>query len=223
MTACRTLAGTRANGAVCGVSSQCASAFCNIGPNSLCGTCQPVPQPGDPCKSTSECQYNLDCPIVAPATSGVCTVRSGVGGSCDATHPCGAGLACIGSDSTTGTPGTCQTGSTVVGATCNYQTGPGCSSEVYLHCTSGTCQQEPVVAGGQPCGEVGTSYVECAAGGLCVKPAGSELGTCSAPVANGASCDSLLGPPCLSPAKCISKVDGGTSGTCAFTDPKSCG
>jgi len=221
--ACRSPAGARTNGAVCGVNAQCASAFCFIGANSGCGTCHAPAMPGDPCQVSSQCQYSMDCPVVAPATSGVCTVRGGLGAACDDRLPCDGGLACIGSNSATMVMGTCLAGQTTTGVTCNSQSGPGCDGELYLHCTSGTCQAEPLVADGQPCGDVGPAYVPCDAGGLCVKPAGSQTGTCVGAAPVGAACDSVLGPPCLSPAKCISASGTGTSGTCRSPDPASCG
>jgi hypothetical protein len=221
--ACQSLKGARADGNGCGVSSQCASGFCRSLPNAECGTCEPTPQPGDSCETSSNCQYGMSCPIVAPALSGVCTLRGGVGDACDGYLPCRGGLACIGSDTSRGVLGTCQVGQQRMGAACNTKTGPGCDGELYLFCSLGTCQEESVVGSGQTCGTLsGVADIQCAAGALCVKPNGSSAGTCVAATADGEACDLVSGPPCLSPAKCVSP-DGGTSGTCVFTDPASCG
>ena len=221
--ACRSAEGVRANGAGCGVNSQCSSGFCDVGADAECGTCAPLPSPGDPCRTSSNCVYGLSCPIVAPATSGVCTVRGTIGSPCDDFQLCQGGLTCIGANTSAAVLGTCQEGQTTVGAACNTQTGPGCDGEIYLHCSAGTCQREIVASAGQPCGDLaGLAYAQCGTGGLCVKPLGSSMGTCVGAAANGAACDSVAGPPCLSPAKCIA-ADGGSSGTCVFPDPASCG
>ena len=222
VTACRSVEGARANGAACGVNSQCSSGFCDVGANAECGTCAPLPSPGDPCQTSSSCVYGLSCPIVAPAISGVCTVRGTVGSPCDDFEPCEGGLACIGADPQMAILGTCQVGQPAVGAACNTETGPGCDGEIYLHCSLGTCQREIVVTAGQSCGDLaGLGYAQCGAGGLCVKPLGSSMGTCVGAAADGAACDSGAGPPCLSPSKCIA-TNGGTSGTCVFPHPASC-
>ena len=221
--ACRSPLGARSIGVACGVNSQCASGICGISINAECGTCQAPPVPGAPCESSSNCGYDLSCPLVAPATSGVCTIREAKGGACDGYHLCQGGLACIGSDTAELIMGTCQTGQTTVGAACDKETGPGCDGELYLFCSSGTCQREAVVSAGMLCGSFGSlADIQCESGAMCVKPGGSPAGTCVAAAANGGACDSVAGPPCLSPAKCV-MGDGGTSGTCVFPDPVSCG
>jgi hypothetical protein len=108
--------GARSIGVACGVNSQCASGICGISINAECGTCQAPPVPGAPCESSSNCGYDLSCPLVAPATSGVCTIREAKGGACDGYHLCQGGLACIGSDTAELIMGTCQTGQTTVGS-----------------------------------------------------------------------------------------------------------
>jgi hypothetical protein len=219
---CRAIPGPRALGAACGVDSQCASTFCGIEPGSMCGTCQDPPGAGTVCQSTSDCWYDLSCPIVAPSSNGVCTPRVVPGGACDDYHFCQGGYSCIGADTQAGITGSCQVSATTVGTTCNYATGPGCDNTLSLYCASGSCQPEPYVAGGQPCGYEGNDFIaSCQGGGMCVTVSPATSGTCVAPAADGAACDLVNGPPCLPDSRCI--TDDGSSGTCAFIEPSSCG
>jgi hypothetical protein len=231
--ACQSPHGTRANGARCGVNSQCSSGLCIVSENAECGTCQAPPAPGAPCNTENECGYDLACPFYVPARSGVCTAFGATGATCDNLHPCQGGLACVGADTSTGATGTCQTAATS-GQSCNDRTGPACDGTLFLGCVDGTCVVETLVGAGQPCGSQQSGYNRCTGGAACVTPfgpcqhdtgasCGSVTGTCVAPAANGSPCDTLEGPLCLTPAKCVLTSDGGTAGTCVFPDPASCG
>jgi hypothetical protein len=54
--------------------------------------------------------------------------------------------------------------------------------------------------------------IGCAAGGGCY-PVGGMTQTCLAPAADGAACDTVNGPGCLTPAKCVT-AGSATTGTC---------
>jgi hypothetical protein len=233
--ACRSPMGTRASGTACGEGSQCGSGFCLIGENTECGTCQPMPQVGAPCTNESSCGYSLACAFDVPATSGTCTAWGGVGTSCDSLHQCQGGLGCVGASSETGASGTCQTGA-AEGAACNNESGPACNGSLDLDCIDGTCQRQALVGPGSPCGEQANgAYNRCSGGAACVTPLGpcqldtgascdgTMGGKCVAPAANSAPCDTLKGPLCQVPAKCVRTSDAGTAGTCLAPDPASCG
>jgi len=221
--ACRSIAGPRADGSACGVNSQCASSYCALTPTTACGTCQPLPAANAPCQSSSQCPYEMSCPIVVPATTGVCTPYATEGSACDDYLPCQAGLACIGSNTAKGVKGTCQAAATTAGAACSNATGPGCDDITYLYCVEGKCQVRAIVGAGQPCDiGYGAPYSRCADGAACIQNPGTTVGTCAAAAANGAACDTTVGPLCLPTSKCIT-ADGGTAGTCMATDPTSCG
>jgi len=219
---CQAYPGPRELGAPCGVDSQCATTFCAISAGSMCGVCQEPPLAGTPCRSGLDCWYNLSCPLVAD-TAGICTAYVVPGGACDGSHFCEGGYSCIGADAAAGVAGTCQASTSVVGAACNYATGPGCDNRLYLYCMDGTCQPEPIVGAGQPCDLGGSDYLPlCEGGGVCITNGPGTRGTCVGPAADGAACDLALGPPCLPSSRCIT-AGGGTAGVCAFVDPESCG
>ena len=77
-------------------------------------------------------------------------------------------------------------------------------------------------AAGQTCGNVGGVQTRCAAGATCNRPPQSQTGTCLAPAADGAACDTAAGPGCLYPAKCVPASSGGTAGTCELPGDPSC-
>lgn len=234
--ACVPPAGTLAMGAACGASGQCQSAYCAVSQNQVCGTCQPLPVAGATCQVTGDCGRDLNCAIPTGMTTGTCAAYGAASAMClTGTAPCAPGLACVGDDETTGAMGTCQAQGTTVGATCDpsRKTSANCEGDLGLICIPtaagsmmGTCQAITFTMTGT-CGDVGaspiTGYVDCQAGGLCVKASSTATtGTCSPPAADGAACDSALGPPCLSPAKCVPTADGGTAGTCTLPNANNC-
>jgi hypothetical protein len=207
--ACVPMPGSLATGAACSTSAQCASTFCAVPKDAVCGTCQPLPTAGAPCYSIP-CGRNLICLV----DGGSCAAPVAQGGPCLDENACVSGLSCVGL--TPGGAGTCQLGATQLGAACDphQQTGPGCSPGMWCSRDAG-CQLTGFATGGEACGFVNGVAVACSGGGLCVKPTGAIAGVCYAPVAEGAACDSLAGPPCLSPARCVAP-DGGTVGTCTL-------
>jgi hypothetical protein len=199
---CQTIAGTLANGAACGEDSQCTGKYCNIGTNSTCGACSTLAAAGGTCTTDSGCAYGLAC------NGGLCSADASAGATCDTTHVCKATLACVN--------GTCAT-PLEAGAACPAVGGPGCDTLKGLYCnTSKVCASYAFANAGQPCGLVSaSSYAVCAGGGFCKGAAGLTPGTCEATAADGAACDAVAGPTCMSPATC-------TSGVCKITDPSSC-
>jgi hypothetical protein len=223
------------------------STFCALGPWETCGTCQPLPAVGATCYAQGDCGRNLACAKAAGATNtdpGVCANRVMMGGSCvTGQKPCASGLDCVGENAMTMAPGTCQVQGGAVGAACDTTstTAANCNPNLGLRCIPdagtnkgpGTCQAITLVAAGMSCGVlpgagVFTSFAACEGGGRCV-PSGMPgvPGTCMAPAADGAACDNneKMGPPCLSPAKCVTgngNVDAGTAGTCTLADATKC-
>jgi hypothetical protein len=219
--ACEPAMGTRANGAACEFSGQCASTYCAVPTDGWCGQCAAVPQVGDSCADTP-CAPNQVC--VGATTT--CQVAVAMGGACSADLPCAGGTACVGANAQTGVMGSCTAQPTTVGAACDHrrQTAPDCDVDAGVVCdaTTSQCVAQPIVAAGMPCGDVAGVPTRCAAGGTCVKPAGSQQGTCVAPAADGAACDTTAGPGCLFPAKCVPTSTGGTAGTCTLPADPTC-
>jgi hypothetical protein len=234
---CVATGGKVAMGSPCAFNTQCESTFCALGSTAVCGTCQPPPAVGAPCEVAGDCGHDLACGKAAGATTGTCAAYVAVSGACDDTHPCDARLACVGSVAATMTMGTCMTQGAVVGAACDNsrKTMANCDATLGLACIPtgpgakgvGSCQAIGLVAGMSICGSIGnptTMVTDCQAGGLCVKAMASDkTGTCAAPAADGAACDSVAGPPCLTPAKCVpATADGGTAGTCMLPGSVTC-
>ena len=215
--ACLPLAGPAAAGAACSFSSQCATQFCAVASTALCGTCQAVPQVGASC-ATIGCGPTLTC----VASTMTCQQPVAASGACSRSLPCGSGLNCVGATMTAS--GTCQASVTTAGTTCDPQrkTGPDCSAAAGLTCdrTTKQCVTQPIVPSGM-CGLVNNVEVRCAAGATCNTPALGTTGTCVAPAADGAACDSASGPDCEFPSRCV-PTGGGTAGTCALVGSATC-
>jgi hypothetical protein len=233
--ACEAPTGGGATGESCSVPAQCASMFCAVADNQVCGTCQPQPTAGATCTVNTDCGRDLGCAIGSGAT-GVCAAWVAQGSAClTGVEPCAPQLACMGDNPTTSTHGTCVPTVAGVGSACDgsRKDAPPCDGDLGLACipsgtgtTIGTCQMVSLVGVGETCGSLGgpptTGIADCAAGGLCVKGSASDrTGTCVAPAADGAPCDSVLGPPCLLPAKCV-PTTAGTAGTCTLPYVAAC-
>jgi hypothetical protein len=212
--ACQQQLGPVVNGGACAIDGQCQSGFCAISPASACGTCSNLPKPGDSCAQLTACGPGLTC-----TTDTFTCVAFGVrGAACGKGSVCGVGLSCVG--------GICKPEGETVGAACDPtgKTGAGCDRNSGLVCNSmsKTCQTVVVAAGGQPCGnDVGSQPAYCEAAGICTGATGTTPGTCTAAAADGAACDTVTGPFCVIPARCIG--NGGTAGTCQYSGAQSCG
>ncbi len=220
--------GTLADSTGCAFPGQCSSTYCNGDKNAACGTCGTAPAAGADC-TTSLCARGLTCDTT-PGTMGMamtCVAEGSAGAMCSRAQPCAAGFTCIGATATA--MGTCTASATMVGAACDatFRTGTGCAGDLGLWCNAMTSQCTAIAfAGpGQPCGE-GTdgNLTDCSGGGQCVGSTFGRtpvLGTCKAPAADGAACDTAAGPPCLAPAKCVTAASS-TAGTCALADATKC-
>jgi hypothetical protein len=114
------------------------------------------------------------------------------------------------------------------GATCDItlKTASACNRTFGLWCntTSKTCTSITFVASGA-CGE-GTdgNLTDCSGGGECFGATFGMMpvmGSCTAPAADGAACDTANGPPCKAPARCVTAA-GATAGTCTLADATKC-
>ena len=222
--------GTVAMGGACRFNAQCTTTYCNITTGSECGTCDAVPTAGVPCDgpgARAGCGgRGLVCAgaTSAPFAAGMCAAYvTNVGGTCDATHPCGAGLSCT-PVSAMAMNRTCQTAGVTVGAACGGATNPGCDGTQGLTCNSMThvCAPFGVVAAGMACG-AGTdgTFVHCAAGGFCMGyTTANPHGTCLAAATDGATCDRSAGPTCMATSTCVGSA--GTMGTCTAPSAVNC-
>jgi hypothetical protein len=192
---CSTPQGSLVNGTACSVNAQCQSAWCGRLAGSSCGTCGPLPQPGDPCAGEGSCGSGLTC---LPART--CATHAEVGAACNATQPCDEGLTC--------TAGICQAGVATAGALCTIQ-GPGCDEYAGLACNgaTGVCETLVVATAGEACGIVANQLQDCQAA-VCTR------GVCVGDAPLGGACDLVAGPSCTSFAVCVVTSDGGTGGTC---------
>jgi hypothetical protein len=215
--------GTRAVEAPCAFNGQCASGYCAGTKTTLCGTCAVSPVADSSCVSSS-CGHAQSC----VAATSMCEGFAPQGGLCDAGHPCGNGLGCVGDVTASATPGLCQASVATAGAPCGG-TLPGCDGTLGLFCGGAadakTCLVISYVADGQPCGDPADgTHVECTAGGCYTSTgavAAKQTGTCKADAAEGAACDTALGPQCLTPARCVTTT--GSAGACAAPTGASCG
>jgi hypothetical protein len=217
------IAGPKPAGASCAFNGQCATTFCGNEKISLCGRCGNEPTAGTSCTATS-CGRDKEC----VSSTLQCQPQGTSGASCGAGLPCGPDLSCIGSTQTT--PGTCMADNTTLGAPCSGTT-QLCDGTKGLYCAgtgaSRMCATIPYVAAGMACGTVSPgAFVGCAGGGNCYTTAGmlaqsGESGSCKAPAADGAPCDTVAGPPCLDPARCV-VTGAGRGGTCTVPTGATC-
>lgn len=219
-----TPAGPAADGQPCAFNAQCASGYCGGTKNALCGTCAPQPAPGDSC-ATSRCGPGQNC-VAATMT---CADVGILNAACDSNDPCGNGLSCVDA-SAKSAGGTCQVALGTPGAACGGEAMPGCNGSLGLACVgasgSKTCVMVTYGGDGMPCGDLSsTAVVQCKAGTCSMATGaagGSQTGTCVLDAIDGASCDTVLGPSCMTPARCI-VTGGGTAGTCALPTDRGCG
>jgi hypothetical protein len=200
----------------CSFSAQCATSFCALGANALCGLCQADPVAGASCAASS-CGKTLIC-----NSKLVCTVPAQQGQTCNATTPCDNGLACVG----TGGTGSCKVLAATLGAGCDptHKTAPPCNGDLGLTCSEATdkCVAQPIVSAGSACGIVSNVDTACGSGAACVIPTMQTKGTCVAPAGDGSACDTKAGPNCLFPARCIPTAPPATAGTCQLLGSVSC-
>jgi hypothetical protein len=218
--------GARGNGMTCTFGGQCTSGYCQGAKTSVCGVCADMPMPGADC-TDSACGHNQRC-VNADNT---CEAVVSLNGACDGTHPCDSGLACVGANATTMTMGTCQMGGSAPGVPCGAgQAMTACDNSLALYCagpTGGkTCMPIVFVGNGMSCGLLADgSRTDCIAGDCYTTTGiatGTTVGTCKSFVPETAACDTVLGPGCLAPARCVVAA-GGTTGTCVVPVASMCG
>jgi hypothetical protein len=217
--------GSLADGQPCVFNGQCTSGFCGGIRNALCGACAPAPQPGDSCAS-SACGHGQTC----VNTTMTCQNLGLLNSPCGPGAPCGNGMSCVNGSTAGGAGPTCELAIGQVGAACGGATMPTCDGTLGLTCngTAGarTCLANMYVGDGAACGtaEIGIA-VQCQAGS-CYTASGaagpSDMGICKADAADGGNCDTLLGPDCVRPARCV-VTGSGTSGVCTLPTGASCG
>ena len=219
--ACLPNMGPRADGDPCGFSGQCQSSFCAIPTGSNCGTCAELPAVGDDCSSLGCGSRGLVC-----APDSTCAQPGAANDACNNTDtPCGQGLSCVGA--TASDNGTCQPELTTSGAACDARrrTAADCSRDTGLYCNAqGQCAAVATAGDGMPCGQVGGVVTLCTFG-ACFGASGTTPGICKTGAADGAACDTINGPDCQVPARCVGSedADGGTSGICTLAGTTSCG
>jgi hypothetical protein len=213
---CQAVAGQLANGAPCGDSSQCQSAYCNKAKGQTCGACAAPPTTGATCDVDDDCPVGNVCFKAAGATSGACVVQGAAGAACDATqHPCKSTLICKSGVCSTpdaaGAPCT-RAGASDTFGTCDMLGGEFCSFG------GKTCTAIDMAPSGQAClfvnGLTG-GLTLCSASGTCTTSTGATSGTCTAAAPPGGSCDDTKGPKCQQPAVC-------QNGVCVTPDAANC-
>ena len=215
--ACIAPPGGLADGSPCIANAQCKNGNCNLGPHTVCGSCGPPAQAGQSCE-TATCDRGLVC----TGTPSVCVQLAALGQPCDKNTPCQVGGSCVGATGTT--MGSCQAAVAQAGMPCDptraMKAGCDAAQELFCNEMSMSCDMIQFAPTGAACGTVNGVTVECAGAGGCY-PANAKMGSCMAPAADGAACDTMVGPGCLSPAKCVI-TNGGTAGTCQLPDPTTC-
>jgi hypothetical protein len=238
--------GPRGSGATCTFNGQCASGYCNGTKTGVCGTCGAPPAVGTDCSgsvcangdrcvaattlceavvassgscdSAHPCDRGLSCvgQNDKTMTSGVCqTAGTRVGVACG-------GTTLPGCDPTRGL----YCGGPTGAKTCMRVIYPGYNGSVTDGGAVGTNGGAGSDAGAGPtlegtdCGQLADgSRVGCIAGS-CYTAAGlatgSAMGSCIPFAADGAACDTTVGPGCMFPARCVVSAggDGATTGTC---------
>jgi hypothetical protein len=208
--------GVRPSGAPCAFDGQCQDSYCLGIKTATCGTCGDAPPEGASCRD-SNCARGQEC----DSRTRSCVTAGAEGDPCDNNSaPCAADLQCA------GMMGTCMKTSASSGAACSSSL--FCDGWKGLACgPSHTCSAIPYGADGAACGSIpGETFSECAGAGACYTATGialsGEMGNCRAAAADGAACDITVGPPCLSPARCV-VTGGGNAGICTLPSGDTCG
>ena len=225
---CASQSGSLAAGAACRYNSQCQSAWCAVQTGAACGVCGSQPMAGASCNGTGATVgcggRGLTCVGESDGAAGTCAALVAMGATCDAAHPCGAGLSCR-PVATTAMNRTCEPAGATVGAACGGAMNAGCDNAVGLACNtmSRTCQPITFVAAGAACGVLPDGgFAVCTNGGDCLGYTLTTLrGTCRAAAAVGAACDRAAGPYCATPASCVT-TGAGTAGTCQLPSATTC-
>lgn len=199
---CSDVAGTLADGSVCGLSSQCQNRLCRIPPGSTCGACSAIGAPGAFCEQEADCDRGLTC------ADKKCIAYGQVGAACTGNQPCNPTLACV--------RGTCMA-PLRAGSQCEFRPLENpCDLVNGLYCQPGrnVCANIATVAPGNSC-EFGSETIVACTAGECKRAPGESRGTCESYRSDGASCGEDEGTKCLTPARC-------TNGICTIPNPAMC-
>jgi len=215
---CQAKVGTIPLDGACTFAGQCVTANCAIVNGTNCGTCQPPNQAGNSCAQTS-CSEGFVC----VQDNMECQPHAALESACDTDHPCSVSLSCV--TPSGATSGTCQVAGDTLGAPCDpkHQSAPGCNNSAGLYCDSTTCAAITYATVPSPCGSADNVTTVCTGAAMCFGAMGQTLGTCEADASDGGACDTVAGPSCIPPARCV--VTGGssvTAGTCQLPDPTVC-
>lgn len=188
--------GTLADNAICENDAQCTSGACvkPPGATSPCGTCQARAAASGSCADNAKCDWDLVC------AGEVCRTPAAKDAAC-VKGQCLGPYRCIG--------GTCKDPVQLDGACSEIQADDDhCDTTKLLFCqrtnppsAAGTCKALQFAGPNQPCGIVNNAIVGCGAGTSCEGPLASK--TCKPKAADGAACDTGIGPSCNDPAECI--------------------
>jgi hypothetical protein len=215
---CQPPVGPRDAGSACSFSGQCATAYCLVPKTETCGTCAATPGLGDSCANNA-CGPGFLC----DSLSMLCVAPVDASGPCNSTSACAPGLTCLGNTATS--LGTCTPLATV-GASCDLADGGSrCDGRFGLYCNTEAgrvCAEVATASATQPCGTIDGGVTDCLAGSFCQKSPGSNAGTCVAPAAEGGACDTVNGPTCAAPARCVLAAEGATTGLCHTNNPATC-
>jgi hypothetical protein len=213
---CFTPAGTLGDGAACGTSSQCTSAWCAVASTAVCGVCAPKPKAGDACDASGLCPSGLTC----NTNTRKCQAPVQVGGACSTEAVCDTFLGC--DDGGTGSgSGTCKALPATLGAACDPNLGCDVLRGFLCYPPANTCGAIAFAGPGEPCGAVSaTSYALCKSSAIC-NNGSNPSGTCVASVGVGETCDVAFGPTCTPGLTCVTDGSSNT-GACQRFDPASC-
>lgn len=238
--ACPPIVGKIDDGAMCVVSNQCKSNYCDRAEDQLCGKCTDKGGIGGACDQNSDCAGGLTCQTTADTLSHACMMpgpaaaKAKAGEACGGTLPgCDTGLTCVGMAMMK----TCMADVTMPGAPCDptHKMLADCdSSTQHLYCnrTGLTCELRKFAAAGQPCNDLADgSFAICSGGARCVRPKDATTGMrpaegkCVAAAAENAPCyrDGADGPGCEVPLRCVFDAVGAPTGKCLAQEPAQCG
>ena len=170
--ACAVGAGTVANGAACGDDAQCASTFCARPTTAVCGTCQPVTNPGVACVQGS-CSISTNTICSTGTTTCVRPKAGKIGDACVGQEECDVGhqVGC--------NPATQKCiALTLAGATCGANS--IFASSIAVCPSAGTCSAS-VNGTCTAAGADGASCVTTETGTHCMLPARCVGGRCTLP------------------------------------------
>jgi hypothetical protein len=171
--ACAIGAGTVANGGPCGDDAQCASTFCARPTTAVCGTCQPVTNPGGACVQGA-CSLSTNTVCQQSTTTCVRPKAGKIGDACGGQEECDVGhqVGC-----NTSTTDKCIA-LTLAGATCGANS--VFASSIAVCPNAGTCS----AAVNGTCTAVGADGASCSTtdtGAHCMLPARCVGGKCTLP------------------------------------------